>query len=57
VGELLTRHYDPAYARAIERNFPRHREALVVAPSAIDNEAFRALAQSLDESVRGLDAD
>ena len=52
VGELLARHYDPAYARAIERNFPRFNDALVVAPSAIDNDAFRALAHSLDASVR-----
>ena len=52
VGELLARHYDPAYARAIERNFPRVGDALVVSPSAIDNDTFRALAQSLDDSVR-----
>jgi tRNA 2-selenouridine synthase len=56
VGELLTQHNDTAYARAIERNFPRYRDALVVAPFAVDDDAFRALAQSLDESVRALGA-
>jgi tRNA 2-selenouridine synthase len=52
VGELLARHYDPTYARAIARNFPRHPDALVVAPSAIDADAFRELAKSLDQSMR-----
>jgi tRNA 2-selenouridine synthase len=52
VGELLARHYDPTYARAIERNFPRFGDALVVKPTAIDGDAFRALAQSIDDSVR-----
>jgi tRNA 2-selenouridine synthase len=52
VGELLARHYDPTYARAIARNFPRHADALVVAPSAIDADAFRELAKSLDQSMR-----
>jgi len=52
VGELLAQHYDPTYARAIERNFPRYGDALVVAPSAIDGDAFRALAQLLDTAAR-----
>ena len=52
VGELLAQHYDPSYARAIERNFPRHANALVVAPTAIDPDSFRMLAHSLDHSVR-----
>ena len=52
VGELLERHYDPTYARSIERNFPRHDDAIVVTPSAIDGDAFSALARSLDDSVR-----
>jgi len=52
VGELLARHYDPAYTRAIARNFPRYSDALVVAPSALDADALRALARSLDQSVR-----
>ena len=47
VGELLERHYDPTYARAIDRNFARHGEALVVSPSAIDDTAFRELAREV----------
>jgi tRNA 2-selenouridine synthase len=52
VAELLARHYDPTYERAIERNFPRGRDALVVAPAGLDDAAFRALARSLDRAVR-----
>ena len=47
VGELLTRHYDPMYTRAIERNFPRHADAQVLRPAAIDMEHFRAVAKRL----------
>ena len=36
VEELLVSHYDPVYARSIERNFPRYEEAIVVAPEGID---------------------
>jgi len=52
VAELLAQHYDPTYARAIERNFARLGAALVVAPSGIDDAAFRALARTLDAAVR-----
>ena len=52
VGELLAQHYDPTYRRAIERNFARLDDALVVAPDGIDDAAFRALARSLDATVR-----
>ncbi len=52
VAELLAQHYDPTYARAIERNFARLDAALVMAPSAIDDGAFRALARALDAAVR-----
>ncbi len=52
VGELLAQHYDPTYRRAIERNFGRLDNALVVAPDGIDDAAFRALARSLDAAVR-----
>ena len=52
IAELLERHYDPTYARAIERNFPRFNDALGVAPSAVDDHEFLALARSLDASVR-----
>lgn len=53
IEELLARHYDPTYARAIARNFPRFGDARVVAPSALDGEAFRTLARSLEASARG----
>ena len=44
VGELLGRHYDPMYARSIERNFPRIAQAHVAAPSGLSAAAFRAVA-------------
>ncbi len=47
VRALLVEHYDPSYGRAIERNFPRHPQALVVAPAGIDTEAFRRVARPL----------
>jgi tRNA 2-selenouridine synthase len=56
VGELLVSHYDPVYARSIERNFPRYGEAFVVAPEGIDEVAYRRVARQLigdaDESRR-----
>ncbi len=52
VGELLSRHYDPTYSRAIERNFARLAEAIVVAPAEIGEDAFRALAREVDARVR-----
>jgi len=52
VGELLTAHYDPTYARSIAKNFPNVGDALVVAPRAADDPAFRALARELDERVQ-----
>jgi len=52
VGELLIEHYDPTYSHSIAKNFPRFADALVAAPAAIDERAFRALARDLDERVR-----
>jgi len=52
VAELLSRHYDPTYNRAIERNFARLGEALVVTPTSIAAEAFRVLAREVDAEVR-----
>ncbi len=56
VGELLDRHYDPTYTRAIDRNFPRQAEAIEVAPDAIGVASFRTLARELigriDEGAR-----
>jgi tRNA 2-selenouridine synthase len=56
VGELLAQHYDPTYGRALERNFARARDALVVAPTSLDEETFRRLARDLDRAVRTRDA-
>jgi tRNA 2-selenouridine synthase len=49
VTELLERHYDPSYSRSIAKNFPRHADALVVAPRAVDDAAFRDLARDVLE--------
>jgi len=53
VEELLAGHYDPVYARSIERNFPRHAEAATVAPEAIDEAAYRRAARRLIDGVEG----
>jgi tRNA 2-selenouridine synthase len=54
VGELLARHYDPTYVRAMARNFPRIGEARVVTPGAATDDAFAALAREVvaDEQAR-----
>ena len=48
VDELLVQHYDPTYARAIERNFARIESALTVVPAGVDDADFRRLAAELD---------
>jgi tRNA 2-selenouridine synthase len=48
VTELLARHYDPMYARAMARNFPRIGDAQIVAPGTATDEAFRALAREIE---------
>jgi tRNA 2-selenouridine synthase len=52
IPELLLRHYDPTYSRAIERNFPRLGEAIVVAPAGVDAAAFGELARDVDTRIR-----
>jgi tRNA 2-selenouridine synthase len=47
VGELLEQHYDPTYSRSIERNFPRHVDAIVGRPAGISADDFLALAREL----------
>ncbi len=54
VGELLSRHYDPTYSRAIERNFARIAEAIVVTPMEIGEKAFRVLAREVETRVRSV---
>ena len=47
VEALLVEHYDPTYARAIQRNFPNASCAIAAAPTGVDNEAFRRAARSI----------
>ena len=47
VTDLLERHYDPSYERAIRANFPRHRNAAVVHVEDTGDDGFRALARRL----------
>jgi tRNA 2-selenouridine synthase len=52
IDDLLARHYDPMYAKSIARNFPNYSRAIPVAPAAIGEHAFRAVARKLDAEVR-----
>jgi tRNA 2-selenouridine synthase len=54
IDELLVLHYDPTYGRSIDRNFPRHADAIRVTPEGIDMPAFRALARDLDAQMSKL---
>ncbi len=45
--ELLELHYDPSYARAIERNFPRERDARRLRLDDASDESFQTLAAAL----------
>ena len=51
IDELLVQHYDPTYARSIERNFARISDALTVVPSGIDASAFDEAAQEIVRHV------
>lgn len=51
VHDLLVQHYDPAYTRSIERNFPKVTAAIAVAPRAIDAAAFALVARELLAAV------
>ena len=46
-ADLLDAHYDPSYARAIVRNFPRYRNAAVLRVDDATNAVFRGLARQL----------
>lgn len=52
VHALLSEHYDPTYARAIQRNFPRNADAQVVALSGIEAADFDVAAHQLIGAVR-----
>ena len=47
VSELLDAHYDPMYARSLERNFPAAKTPLVVEAHAVSPAAFAALAREV----------
>jgi len=47
VDELLSRHYDPSYARSLESNFPRSAGARTFVPQAIDAAAWDAVARDV----------
>jgi tRNA 2-selenouridine synthase len=47
IDDLLTTHYDPLYARSIERNFPRQSEAIVAEVNDVSDDAYRALARAV----------
>ncbi len=47
VARLLEEHYDPAYRRSAQRNFPRLPEARVLRVAAPDEAAFAGLAREL----------
>lgn len=51
IHELLVQHYDPTYARSIERNFPRVARSPTVTPAAISAAAFRTLAHDTLHAV------
>jgi len=51
VRTLLKRHYDPAYGRAIERNFPNFARGRVVVLGGIAEADFRAVARPLIEQT------
>jgi tRNA 2-selenouridine synthase len=52
VEALLLEHYDPAYGRAIERNYPSHADGRAVRPDAIDASAFAREASTLASRSR-----
>lgn len=51
VRDLLVQHYDPAYTRSIERNFPKVTAAIAVTPREVGAASFAVLARELLEAV------
>jgi tRNA 2-selenouridine synthase len=47
VGELLTEHYDPLYARSQRSHFQQWAQRKALSLLALDEEALRGWAQSL----------
>ena len=51
IAELLEAHYDPTYARSLERNFPRAEDALTLELERMSRADFGGLARELRELV------
>jgi tRNA 2-selenouridine synthase len=52
VAQLLAQHYDPAYDRSIERNFPGVATALSVRLETADDAALRAAGRTIVDATR-----
>lgn len=47
VGELLVKHYDPAYSKSTSKHYSQYNEALILAPTDISLEGFREAAKKV----------
>ena len=56
IGELLAAHYDPIYARSLERNFPAARQALRVAAEDLSGAGLAALAGEVRAAIESGEA-
>ena len=56
VSELLERHYDPTYARSLERNFPGGPGAMGIEAGDISSQGFTTLARDLLARVEAREA-
>ena len=56
IGELLATHYDPTYARSLERNFPAVRQAVALAVDNTSREGFAALAREVRTTIEAREA-
>jgi tRNA 2-selenouridine synthase len=56
IAELLERHYDPAYTRSLERNFPVSRDAMKIEAGDTSVSGFGALARELRTMVETFEA-
>jgi tRNA 2-selenouridine synthase len=56
IGELLAAHYDPTYARSLERNFPAVRQAVSIAVDDASRECFAALAREVRATIEAREA-
>jgi tRNA 2-selenouridine synthase len=56
IGELLDAHYDPTYARSLERNFPAVRHAFSISVDDASRESFAALAREVRATIEAREA-